>query len=187
MGRTFTLEGRLSREEYWREGTALQLGAGFVAMPLLVAMLYGALALGVDPSLVLVLTSVAFAGLMALSVAGSFALSVRRMHDLGGSGWWVGLSNAAGYAGIAIVFGSFALKLPAAIPLGVVGYAAGALVSTRLAWARGQPFANRFGEPPSIVQQPTHPIPEWTRPRDLQAELNLARAELDRAKRALRR
>jgi uncharacterized membrane protein YhaH (DUF805 family) len=102
MGRTFTLQGRLSREEYWREGAALQLAAAFIGASLVMMELLGGPALGVELSLVLVLTAATFMGLMVLLAAASFALSVRRMHDLGRSGWWVCLSQVAGCAGIGI-------------------------------------------------------------------------------------
>jgi uncharacterized membrane protein YhaH (DUF805 family) len=64
--KSFTLEGRASRSEYW----------GFLLFCLLLIIMMSGI------------STIVTAALLIISIPTMFSLQVRRLHDLGWSGWW---------------------------------------------------------------------------------------------------
>ena len=75
--KSFTLEGRASRSEYW----------GFLLFYFLLIIMMTGISLTVTALSILLL--VGPIALLIISIPTMFSLQVRRLHDLGWSGWWV--------------------------------------------------------------------------------------------------
>jgi len=140
LRKTFVLSGRAPRSEYW----------WFVLFYVLYFFVAGALAffvtqaaggLTLSSGIVLVILGVPA---IWFYVAAIFA-SVRRLHDRGFSGWWIGASIIIGFlpSVLQLSFSSGALLAVVTIASFVLSIAI--LVMTIL---RGTPGPNKFGEDP---------------------------------------
>jgi len=84
----FSFSGRLNRKAYWLKGVMLMsmIGIGVQIFALLMAMMMGAnvlSALGGIMALIVILPLLVFNTWVGLAV------TIKRFHDLGSSGWWV--------------------------------------------------------------------------------------------------
>lgn len=109
------LAGRSDRMEYW----------AYVLM--IVAILA-------------IMSMVGFDAGSGVSAGAMFVIHIRRLHDLGLSGWWA----------LALMVGQFAVAIPLAF-LGLLGVVLAVLVGLAVLVAMGaipgQPGENRFGPP----------------------------------------
>lgn len=138
--RLFSFRGRAGRGEYWRLlGLSVLAGVGISAL----ALVPGGQVIGVPLSL-------------AANVV-QWAVIARRLHDLGRSGWWQVPATALGMAA--------AVNILSMGPEGIeknTGMASAMLLSMTLYFAflgvmgavRGDPGANRWGEPPAGAPRP---------------------------------
>jgi uncharacterized membrane protein YhaH (DUF805 family) len=170
MSNTFNLRGRISREEYVRAAVSLQIGAGITSVVVVCAGTFAAPALGSSIWLTLAVVG-ALLLLFALFATASFALAVRRMHDLGAGGWWVALGYGVGFGGLVFLFMGEALRVSVGVPVGLVFALCSAASSLALLSVPGQGTANRFGEPPAAVTGASFAVVEATPTRDLVTEL----------------
>ena len=102
----------------------MQVGAGATSIVVLVAGGLVAYLFGGLPWIVWAIFG-ALALIFVFFAMASFALAVRRIHDLGASGWWVALGYGAGLVGILLLFMGIAMtaiarwggwRLPCATP-----------------------------------------------------------------------
>ncbi len=77
----FTFTGRINRKTYW-QGLGGLFGSYFICLMICAALAEGFPALEPLMSVILFLFSIGI-------VTGFFSISVRRLHDLGKSGWWL--------------------------------------------------------------------------------------------------
>jgi uncharacterized membrane protein YhaH (DUF805 family) len=180
MARALDLRGRIGREEYSREAISLQVGAWFSWVVVLAAAALG------SPWWTLALACVLPLLLAAFAMA-SFAVAVRRMHDLGASGWWVLLGYGARVGALVLLFIGVALRVSYGVPTGLALALGSEAMSLALLQKRGEASANRYGEPPSAREASVPVVVEATKPRDLDAELRAERADLERTKTQLTR
>jgi uncharacterized membrane protein YhaH (DUF805 family) len=180
MGKLFDLQGRIASDEYRREITALRLMAGAATALLIAGGAFVARLLG--PFTVLTAAvAAAFLILLILFAKSSFALSVRRMHDLGASGWWIALEYSSGLGACTLLFAGVSLHLGVSVLAGFALAAVSAAISLVGFSVRGKASANRYGDAPSAAVEPDLPIAAPPR-RDLDAELRAAREDLERVK-----
>jgi uncharacterized membrane protein YhaH (DUF805 family) len=180
MRDTFNMRGRTSREAYGRTAASLGVGAGIASIVVVAAGAFATSILGSSLWMALAVVG-ALLLLFALFTTASFAVAVRRMHDLGARGWWVILGYSAGLGGFAFLFMGIAMRVSVGVPAGLVLAVGSGAMSLALVAVRGHATANRYGEPPTVPSSAL-PANQATPPRDLDAELHEARAELDRAK-----
>lgn len=181
-------EGRLSREDYGRA----QIGLGLAPMILLIMLApvtwFVSAVLGLDE---------VGSGFLALAVAGlvivwmiatALANDVRRLHDLGLSGWWIVLTSLL-YAAALLIFVTQMSSHQGLAPVAFLALSAGPVwLGWRLRWQRGDPGPNRFGEappPPDPIRSDFAPIP--VERRDLDAELRETRRALEQTRADLKR
>jgi uncharacterized membrane protein YhaH (DUF805 family) len=117
------MRGRINRATYW-----LLLG-GFAAFYVIISMI------GVRPPRI-------GEGLLIF-------LCVPRLHDLGKSGWWVVIPLAIELGAVIVAIAAFSGEDAYVLLGGAVLVVAGFIVVLGL--IRGQPQANRFGEPPKTI------------------------------------
>lgn len=106
LRRSFTLKGRSARKEFWSTwllyllvSIPLALAIGVLWVISIVIVLqeqesgnYDIAACLTDPTMIVAWVALGIYALLLLYFTILFiCLTVRRMHDLGGSGWWVGL------------------------------------------------------------------------------------------------
>jgi len=137
----FSFRGRTSRLGYWR----VQLLATVI---LAVFWAFGLFAmLGVGP-----IGGVLFAPI-ALTVPVMLATWFRRLHDRGKGLWWAALFILAPGLCSAIAdrlqANSTAELNPESLPFLLAGMAIAVWAFIELGFVRGQPGANRFGDPPA--------------------------------------
>jgi uncharacterized membrane protein YhaH (DUF805 family) len=186
VSRTFDTQGRIDREEYARSAISMQLGAGAISIAVFVAASFAASLLG-SPLWIVWLVLGALALVYGVCAAASLTLAVRRLHDLGASGWWLALGYGANFAAVPLLFMGAAMHFSLGVPAGLVlGFCGSALWWTLLS-ARGRPAANRYGGAPPATAASNPVVVHATPPRDLSAELRAARAELDSVKAKLTR
>jgi uncharacterized membrane protein YhaH (DUF805 family) len=186
VNRTFDTQGRIGREEYARSAISMQLGAGVTSIAVVVAAGFAASVLG-SPLWIVWAVLAALALVFGIFTTASLTLAVRRLHDLGASGWWLALGYGAGFAAVPLLFMGIAMHFSIGVPAGLALGLCGSALSWALLSARGQPAANRYGEPPPATTAPNPVVVHATPPRDLGAELRAVRAELDSAKTKLTR
>jgi uncharacterized membrane protein YhaH (DUF805 family) len=172
-------EGRLSREDYARAQVALGVAPLFLAIVLAPVIWFVSAVLDLRDfgSGILV---VAVIGVVVAVQGATLANDVRRLHDLGYSGGWLGPTTLLQAAAFLL----FVTQLHARPALAAVGFltlsAAPAWLGLQLRFKRGLAGPNRYGEPP----QPPGPgrpdfAPIPVKRRDLDAELREARQALN--------
>jgi uncharacterized membrane protein YhaH (DUF805 family) len=175
----YPFEGRVSCDVYQREIYAIRLGATFIGA--LAVFGGGSLVLWLNLSpVVIALVVVAYLFLMAFVLRASLSFSVRRMHDLGFSGWWSALDYAISLAVAPLWLAGLFWRVPTCLFIGFALALFPAALSYFRLMTQGQAWSNRYGDPPSAPVEP-QPV-TFTSPRDMDAELRAARAELDQAK-----
>jgi uncharacterized membrane protein YhaH (DUF805 family) len=183
---TFDTQGRIGREEYGRAAASMQLGAGATSIVVVVAGALAASVLGSSVWVALVIVG-ALVAVFALFTTASLALAIRRMHDLGATGWWLAPAYGASFAAFPLLFMGVAMHVSVGAPTGVALFFCSSAVSLALLSVEGQPGANRYGAPPPAATASNPVVVHATPPRDLSAELFAARVDLDAAKSKLTR
>ena len=174
MNRTFSFQGRTSREEFQR--TAIGYGLGAILLGLAAAgLLYGMAAVLGLPDLAGWPASTGVLLVFTLFLGASAALMVRRLHDIGASGWWALPWFVCGWT----------LPIPGlwAPILGIVGGLFNAGLALILFLRPGTRNVSRYGEAPSRPIGPLEPL--WSRKRAADG-LKAAGDELEAAKAKLR-
>ncbi len=130
-----TFGGRASRAEFWK----------FTCWMWLIGSVLNVL-LPIVP-IVMMIASMVFSVIFFLP---SLAVTVRRFHDIGKSGWWVLLPGAAGLISGWIIFVAMTSDGASAIWLGVAGLVyVGVVILSWYWWCKpSQPGPNRYGEQP---------------------------------------
>jgi uncharacterized membrane protein YhaH (DUF805 family) len=186
LGYLFSFHGRANREEYWQIHSGMSV----------VQMMAIAFAVGVAWILcsLLDVSGLNTFGVFALAVAVALvpfgvifvASGVRRAHDLGMSGWWAALYCLCLFGSLPLLVFGFGDK--ARMPLAVIGgvmLLAALSIGGLFLFRAGSPEPNRYGDAvPSRVWPKSNVVPE-AKPRSLDEELKLARAEMDETKRRL--
>lgn len=137
------MAGRLSADGYRRRKAIQSAGAVFLPACLIVTTT-------VLPPLVLLSVAVAATVMVATY---NFSLDVRRTHDFGMSGWWVGFAYATACGGgCLLTMNNGAVGIAAAAPLSL--WLASTVFGLPLGWIGGQAGPNLYGPAP----EPTRPI-----------------------------
>jgi uncharacterized membrane protein YhaH (DUF805 family) len=171
----------MGRDEYGREAISLQVAAWFSWVVVLAA------AALVSSPWVFLAFACGFLLVLALIAKASFALAVRRMHDLGASGWWIVFAYSARLAAPVLLFMGVGMRISFGVPAGLVLGLCSEAMSLALFQKRGDSAANRYGEVPLAREGPVPVVVQGTKPRDLDAELRAERTDLERAKTQLTR
>ena len=142
MWELFSFRGRTSRLSYWR----VQLLASVIAATFWALGLFAMQ--GVGP-----IAGVIFAPI-ALTLPIILATWFRRLHDRGKGLWWAALfllvpALLSAVAG-ALQGNSTAEIKPESLPFSLAALAISVWAFIELGFMRGQPGANRFGDPPSV-------------------------------------
>jgi uncharacterized membrane protein YhaH (DUF805 family) len=148
LGKYATFSGRARRPEFWWFFLFVMV-AGAAATALDILLGTGTTDGGV------------IAGLVSLGLLlPNLAVTWRRLHDTGRSGWWAATPYGAGVAGVLLMLGAGVARGPGAGPPGglfqmlamIVGLAVAAAFVALIVFllGRSQPGDNRFGpEPPA--------------------------------------
>jgi uncharacterized membrane protein YhaH (DUF805 family) len=141
FGSLFSSSGRCNRKSYW----AVE-GLGF-AIILVGAIIVGAL--GGENPLILATTPFMIAVIVML-----INNQIKRLHDLGRSGWWLLAIGALNVIVGLVCF--FLVKADASTSAGAsgIGNLFGILLVIVLGSLPGQPVENRFGPPTRLAQKP---------------------------------
>ena len=115
------LKGRTSRPTYW-----LTVG--------ICVLLYGVIYLVTGDH-------------MSISEVVLMIVCIPRLHDIGKSGWWAGSVLLAEFALLALALATLSLE-QATQAMGIFVFVVAGLM-VWLGCIPGQPFANKFGEPPA--------------------------------------
>ena len=138
----FSSVGRIDRPAYWR------VVGGLFLFQILARLTITAL--GDDPIVLVIVPFVIVAAVIGINN------NIKRLHDLGRSGWWL-----LAFVGAMVAGGGLAAILSGAAPI-VAALVVVALVIATLAFAiamgalPGQPTANRYG-PPAAMSAPDSP------------------------------
>jgi uncharacterized membrane protein YhaH (DUF805 family) len=149
-----SLQGRVSRDTYAREVFALRLAVAVIGAVLLTGGVYTLGHFGSSPTVIVAL-AVVYLILLALVIRASVSLAVRRMHDLGASGWWVALDYAAVSVAAPLMLSGVATGVLVCIPIGLALLLCGGAISLVRLSVPGQPTANRYGDPPMAIVEAT--------------------------------
>jgi uncharacterized membrane protein YhaH (DUF805 family) len=155
VSRTFDMQGRIGREEYARSAISMQLGAGAISIAVFAAASFAASLLGAPLWIVWVMLA-ALALVYSVFAAATLTLAVRRLHDLGASGWWLALGCGAGFAAVPLLFMGVAMRFSLGVPLGL----ALALGGSALSWTL---LRRGVSLPPTAMASPRLPRPRQIR------------------------
>jgi len=155
--RWFDANGRVARKRLLIRGLPLLIGGtvGYLGLAEVMARSAGTSLFGGDPGKALTVARVeGIAGAIVVAAVAwpAAALIIRRLHDIGLSGWWLALMASGEVINSVALASGLAGAPPALTPFGQFAALlalAGGLSFIPLALWPGQASANRYGPPPA--------------------------------------
>jgi uncharacterized membrane protein YhaH (DUF805 family) len=166
----FSFEGRLRRRDWWLYLILLAL-IGLLLAEIGMRMrgasmapfMMGANARTFDRNAWMITRIEVQGAVSLLLVWPELAIGVKRLHDRGRSGWWLGLFIALSWAGEAVSLMRYSSRMPwtpfvhpdlPGFTIGVVTFGVGVWLLVELGFLDGTRGANRFGPSPKGVEAP---------------------------------
>lgn len=146
----FSARGRSRRSEWWLLGIAMGISQTAISA-LIVRLAFGSVSLSMlaNPSLEVLLVQI---GVAALFVWPETALSLRRAHDRGSSGWMVWISLGLGWIQFGLEaaarLGELQLDAFTLVLLSLPSLAAATFLLVTLGFLEGDRGENRYGPSP---------------------------------------